>query len=89
MVNNADRPPYFYETSTETETCFSVSTQQETAVTPEMVAQTAAKKLAFYEALPDVGLKDKAIEKAFYKAVSVMKSQVYSKEGQFLSLIHI
>lgn len=83
MVNNADRPPYFYETSTETETCFSVSTQQETAVTPEMVAQTAAKKLAFYEALPDVGLKDKAIEKAFYKAVSVMKSQVYSKEGQF------
>lgn len=83
MVNGADQSPYFYETSQGAETYFSVSTEKETAVTPELVAQTVAKKLAFYEALPDIDLKDKTIEKAFYKAVSVMKSQVYSKEGQF------
>lgn len=64
-------------------TYFTVSGAENSALSPDEIENVIAEKLAFYDSLPKVKIKDESTEKTFYKCVSVMKSQVYTPSGIF------
>lgn len=74
---------YLSETEAKEYTCFSVSTAKNNINIPKAVDETIETKLQFYKNLPELRIKDPKISRTFYKCISVMKSQVYSAEGQF------
>lgn len=74
FLRTAERNGYTY---------FTVSETENSALSPDEIENVITKKLAFYDGLPKVNIKDANTEKMFYKCVSVMKSQVYTPSGIF------
>lgn len=62
---------------------FAFSMNTDFTFLPADVLTYEQQRRSFYEQLPPVSFKDDGIERTFFKAVSVMKSQVYAPEGQF------
>ena len=62
---------------------FSLSMDPAFICTPDEVREYERQHRSFFDALPPVAIREESIERTFYKAVSIMKSQVCSPEGQF------
>ena len=74
---------HFWRSDREGQTVFSFSSNGFAPVSSEQVTALAQKRIAYLEGFEALCPRDEALRLTFLKTLSIMKSQVYTADGQF------